>query len=254
MPNGKKRIEELVDMRHYIIMSSSYTEGKRIAYDMVNAINKDNIDNTLYYIKKLCGKNVSISTHFIEAEDESWKAVQEADSFFEEVERIDDLDAFVNLIKSDLILKGLDIAKYILSRLPCTHLKLEKLVYLCYAEYLCKTDEKLFDDQIYAFDYGPVVKSVYDYCKGFGYDEITERKIQNDFSTMPSKSRILFAKNGLDKLTMIDMTLNKYGAKTAQNLVSITHAEGSPWNHVYEQDVSYIPIPDNIIKQYHVNE
>lgn len=235
-------------------MSSSYTEGKRIAYDMVNAISKENIDNTLYYIKYECGRNVSISTHFIEAQDESWEAVQEADGFFEEVERIQDLDAFVSLIKSDLILKGLDIAKYILSKLSCTHLKLEKLVYLCYAEYLCKTGGKLFDDNIYAFEYGPVVKSVYDYCKKFGYDEITERKIQQDFSTMPSKSRILFAKNGLDKLTVINATLDKYGKETAQNLVDITHAKGSPWEHVYDSKIPFIPIPDDIIKQYHENE
>lgn len=59
--------------------------------------------------------------------------------------------------KKDRKLKGIDVAKYILSKTPCTQLKLQKLVYLCFADYLCDTGKELFTDKIYAFKYGPVV-------------------------------------------------------------------------------------------------
>lgn len=55
---------------------------------------------------------------------------------------------------------------YILARHTCTHLELEKLGYMCYADYLCRTGKKLFKDTVYAFKYGPVVESVYEKYKG----------------------------------------------------------------------------------------
>ena len=40
-------------------------------------------------------------------------------------------------------------------------IKIEKLVYLCFVDYLCDTGKKLFTDSIYAFKYGPVVDVEY---------------------------------------------------------------------------------------------
>lgn len=33
-------------------------------------------------------------------------------------------------------------------------IKIEKLVYLCFANYLCKYDKEFFDDAIFAYKYG----------------------------------------------------------------------------------------------------
>ena len=58
-----------------------------------------------------CGKDVSISTHMIQAEDTTWVSVCKADHFFKDVEVIDNLDKFIKLIKKDRKLEGIDIAK-----------------------------------------------------------------------------------------------------------------------------------------------
>ena len=79
---------------------------------------------------------MSISTHFIQTDSVSWESVCVKDHYFKGIEVIDNIDKFIKLIQKDRILNGFDVAKYILCKIKCTHLKLEKLVYLCFADYL----------------------------------------------------------------------------------------------------------------------
>ena len=107
-----------------------------------------------------------MSLHCIEAESKEWESVKKEDSFFEDVLLLKDEDEIIQLIQKDRTLSGLDVAKYILSKKSCTQLKLQKLVYYCYADYFCSFHKRLFEDQIYAFELGPVVKSVREKFKG----------------------------------------------------------------------------------------
>ena len=195
-----------------------------------------------------------LSTHVVEAEDASWAAVQRYDPFFETVLCIDSLEQFAETIDKDRTLTGRDVAVYILSLVPCTHLSLEKLTYFAYAEYLCDTGKKLFADSIYAFRYGPVVESVYERYKKNGCDTIQpDTVIQRDVAELPARSRILFARDGLEKCTSIDRTIAAYKKYSASELVALTHRPGSPWSHT---DASRYreAIPDDVIRAYHKNE
>ena len=241
---------------HYIIMSSSYSEGKRIALDYI-------VDDESYLIlkeviskiTKECGKDVSISTHFIQTDSKSWDSIVDKDYFFKDVDVIDTIENFIKLIKEDRILIGLDIAKYILSKVKCTHLKLEKLVYLCFAEYLCQYDKELYKDTIYAYKYGPVVKSVYEKYKGYGYREIEEENIDTtDIYEMPSRSRILFAIKGIEKLKSIEDTIKRYGHLSTGDLVDLTHRKGTPWDLSGRGKFKDKIITNETIKKYHCNE
>ena len=199
---GKKGVSEMT--RHFIIMSSSYSMGTRIAYDITDPAlwNSAAISEKLNAIKAVCGSDVPLSTHVVEAEDASWAAVQRYDPFFETVLCIDSLEQFAETIDKDRTLTGRDVAVYILSLVPCTHLSLEKLTYFAYAEYLCDTGKKLFADSIYAFRYGPVVESVYERYKKNGCDTIQpDTVIKQDVAESPARSRILFARDGLEKCT-----------------------------------------------------
>lgn len=72
---------------------------------------------------------------------------------------------------------------------------------------------------------------------------------------MPSRSRILFAKNGRKKIFSIDRTLEKYGQLSAKELVDITHRENTPWKMT---EVKLWPqksiISDEKIKKFHKYE
>ncbi len=242
---------------HFIFMSSSYSLRTRIALDFIvdgEGI-QDELMNKLDRIMQECGHDVSISTHRIQAKDDSWQSVCEADQYFMDVKVVKDVDEFINLIQKDRELQGIDVAKYILSHVKCTQLKLQKLVYLCYADYLCSTGKALFIDDIYAFKYGPVVDTVYEKYKQYGYKPI-EKESENidskNISEMPSKSRILFAKDGLEKVKSIDKTLKKYSDLTASQLVEITHREKSPWSMTYKGIwVIKQKLRDDVIKEFH---
>lgn len=244
-------------INHFIILSSSYTTGKRIALDYIIKDSKDDVIFAIKKIKEKCGYDVSFSTHSIITEKTDWSSVIESDLFFKDVEVIDDLDEFINLINQSRTLSAITVAEYILSKIKCTHLKLEKLVYLCYADYICETSKELFDDDIYAFNYGPVVSSVYNKYKRYKYEEINKYKEANISisSTMqlPIKSRITFTRDGFEKIFSINKTLEKYGDFPANILVNITHSSESPWDIVYDGSM-YKKIPKEIIKEYHKNE
>lgn len=245
-------------IKHYIIMSSSYTDGTRVALDIteVSLLNSTVIEKIIQDIKQNCGKDVPLSTHLIETESDSWASVAEYDPFFENVERVKSVEEFSEKIRKGRILSGLDVANYILSKIKCTHLSLEKLVYFAYADYLCEYSERLFEDQIFAFTHGPVVDSVYEtykrsgslYVKALEFGDDSD--VQVGVKELPARSRILFAKNGTEKLRSIDQTIRKYGKYTAGALVDLTHRSGSPWSHV-DSTKAYRPISDELIMAHH---
>lgn len=246
---------------HYIVMSSSYTLGKRIALDYLvdEKADFEKLKDIVSTITDICGKDVSISTHFVQTDSATWESVVEKDHFFKGVEVIESKEKFIELIQQDRTLNGLDVARYILSKIKCTHLKLEKLVYLCFADYLCKYDKELYKDEIYAYKYGPVVDSVYEKYRGSGYKEIEQEELDMDIDAtgiqeMPSRSRILFAEDGLEKIKSIDETIEKYGKFTAGELVDLTHKKLTPWDMTGRGKEQYVIIENETIKKYHCNE
>ena len=189
-------------IKHYIIMSSSYTDGSRVALDITEDcfLNSKAIAEMIEEIRKNCGKDVPLSTHFIETESASWDSVVAYDPFFEDVECTKSTTAFSEKIKKGRVLSGLDVANYILSKIRCTHLSLEKLVYYAYADYLCEHSERLFEDHIYAFRHGPVINSVYEtfkrsgsqYVKPFEFGDDSD--IRTGVKELPARSRICLLK------------------------------------------------------------
>lgn len=243
---------------HFIILSNSYSEHTRIALDITEGpkLNVDYVSNLIKDIKESCGDDTPISSHSIWAESKSWDSVEKADPYFKNVKVIKNVNEFIEKIQKDRTLKGTDVAKYILSKVSCSHLKLEKLSYLCYADYLCESGKRLFRDRIYAFKYGPIVESVYDKYKKYGSLEINEDNEiieKQEELRLPSESRILFAEDGVKKVFSINETLKKYGDLSASKLVKITHTKDSPWDKAYRKN-NYDELLDKIIIENHKNE
>ncbi len=257
---------EIKLIHHKIIISSSYSEKTRIALHYVIKEQED-VDSVYADIQAIRqaydGKYVSFSDHGLSTKSESWESVVEYDGYFENIRVIDTVDEFIELIRKDRYLKGADVAKYILSKIPCDKSKLHKLTYMCYADYLCETGRRMFTDDIYAFRYGPAVQSVSErYGDGHnGHSKTSNVSIESDGSVlntdmginmMAARSRLMFAEDGTDIAYSVDDTLKKYGHLSSAELIEITHRKDTPWDRT--PDGLYSRITDECILEYHKNE
>ena len=242
--------------KHMIFLSSAYSIGTRIALDYTakERLPMDTIKKDFNYINKKLGEDSNFSTHYIQTEKPGWKEVQKYDGYFKNVKLVKTKEEFVDIILQDMDLTGLEVARYILAIIPCTHLKLEKLTYLCYADYLCNEKEKLFVDKIYAYRLGPVIKSVYEKYKKTSNVEDNKTKENETKLKLPIRSRIIASHSGIKKLMSINKTLDKYGNLSASELVDITHKKCSPWSNAGAGTLQDEEINDELILKFHKNE
>jgi len=121
-----------------------------------------------------------------------------------------------------------------------TNLKLQKLLYFAQLEHLKKTGRPLFEDKIEAWQYGPVVKSVYDWLKGCGAYVITE--LDADLSIADELSN--------DIKAFLDDFWIRYQGRSAWSLVEETHKAGSPWDTIYRRGQgNHEEIPIQLLKE-----
>ena len=122
------------------------------------------------------------------------------------------------------------IREYIELKSPTTNMKLQKMLYYSWVEYYREKKKYLFDDNIYAWKFGPVVKAVY-----FNY---------RVFAAMPiTKCDDPQEKIDSDTLNFLSKFAKKYEGHTACGLVFSTHKEGTPWSVIYEEGKKNVIIP-----------
>lgn len=214
-------------VNHVILLSSSYSLGKRIALhytceqssselprskEFFSQIQKD-VDK----IKEVCGKDTSLGSHCFKTHSNTWQSVLDNDCYFEGVLVVDNLDEFIALIKADRTASGVDVARYILSKVECTHLQLQNLVYLCYSNYHENKNDTLFQDTFYTNEYGTITESVYNKYKQANSPEVDDTTLLESTQNihLPLRSRIMFTSNGTSKAISIDKTIAKHSSATA---------------------------------------
>lgn len=114
---------------------------------------------------------------------------------------------------------ALDIAKYIINhehlhKREVTNLRLQKLLYFVQAKNLIESKQPCFDDEIEAWDFGPVVPAVYHTYKIFGSWDIFAE-------TTPPRISKSIAGN-------MDSILDYCKDYPTFQLVEITHKQ-APW-------------------------
>lgn len=121
-----------------------------------------------------------------------------------------------------------------------TNLQLQKLTYVCHGLSLAHFKRPLIIEDVYAWQYGPVIPSVYFKFKGHGSSVITESR--EAFLDKESES-------------IIKDVVQKLGYLTGPNLVELTHREGSPWHKVWDGTQNKV-IPDSLIEAHynHIQE
>lgn len=115
-------------------------------------------------------------------------------------------------------------------------MKLQKILYYIYKEYLTRYGTPLFSDRFEAWRYGPVIRSVYDEFKHYGADSIQE-----------------FAKDTAGKIYVITLNenanfildvWNKYKYFTGIDLSFKTHQRGTAWDKAVNRQDSLLKDED----------
>ena len=246
---------------HFIAIASCYSEGQRIGwhYASTERLDFNVIKNFLERIKDECGAP-PLAIHQLSTNSHEFLSVIEKDSFFDGVAITKDEDSFIKLLQSDKTLSALDVAKYILRVCPMTHLKLQKMLYYIYADFLLKTNQKLFSEELVAFRYGPVVPEIYHKYKYHKSRLITEEKeddvfeLSTNLSATISFMKIVSSENGIEAMSSILATLIKYGEYSASELVDRTHKEHGPWERTYIPNENHIITDECILKYHHFVE
>lgn len=115
-----------------------------------------------------------------------------------------------------------DIAKKIIAKVDIdagdviTNLKLQKLLYYVQGFYLAVFDKPLYNDEIEAWMYGPVVPSVYDNYAPQG---------KSPLYNMESYTPISLTE---DEEDLFNQVYEAYGQFSAVKLMNLTHEE-TPW-------------------------
>lgn len=137
-----------------------------------------------------------------------------------------------------------DIANWILLRNKCeeameggdfiSNLKLQKLLYYAQGSYLALKDEPLFNEEIEAWTYGPVVPEVYHKFKGYGSNGIDTSEISMELNQIDDEAK-----------KILEEVYDVFGQYSASKLVKMTHEE-APWKNTQKNCV----IDKDLIKKY----
>ena len=104
-----------------------------------------------------------------------------------------------------------------------THLKLQKLVYLVQGWHLDMFDKPAFEEDLYVWQYGPVIETVYAAFRHNGSLPIVDEHPKPGLGC-----KVYYAK-GKDMKTALDFVWKIYARKDALLLSAMSHAKGTPW-------------------------
>lgn len=127
---------------------------------------------------------------------------------------------------------AMSLAKYTVTKCekdnhPISNLQLQKILYFLQSVYCRNTKgDLLFVDNFEAWPYGPVVPNVYE-----AFSEHGGQLIHKVFEDVPSFN--------YGVKSFIDDGIRVLRAKSPWDLVSTTHAPGSPWDQTWQDGVGF---------------
>ena len=118
-----------------------------------------------------------------------------------------------------------------------SNLSLQKLAYLAQMVYLGETDSPLFAEDFEAWDYGPVVPSLYHSLKMFGAEPVRAYSRLRPVNNLTQ-----------DEARVIDQMVDLGRKHRAARLVALTHWDKGAWAQVYAKGIRGLTIPKQLIK------
>lgn len=154
---------------------------------------------------------------------------------------------------------ALSVANYLIElatkdNKPIRLLGLIKRVYIAHGFALALLGHGLLDkrfDKVEAWKYGPVIPSVYHSFKQYKSNPIKEGTVVmewDDIKGEPVFEIPILTKE--DEKSIVEMVWKRYASFSDNELVSLTHKQGSPWNLCFKESKN-TEIPDELTELYY---
>lgn len=136
----------------------------------------------------------------------------------------------------------LHIANKIIARTDLEHgelisnLKLQKLLYYVQGYFIAVFNEQLFENEIEAWQYGPVVRKMYNHFK------------KNEASSININGNATIAELNNTEESLFNEVLNEYSQYSAVKLMHMTHEE-LPWVKTFSKNPQGV-IPVDLMRKY----
>ena len=129
-----------------------------------------------------------------------------------------------------------------------THLKLQKLLYYAQGISLGMYSKPLFEENIEAWQHGPVIKEVYGNFSKFGRNNI-EIKMDKQAEEIVTK-----IENNKEVSEILNLTYNNFAIYTAWQLRQMTHEDNTPWDITQRNKGLGQKIDNDLIEDYFKKE
>lgn len=148
--------------------------------------------------------------------------------------------------------KALDVSEYLIvlgdrEQRHVSNMSLQKILYFLQGIHIAHFDTPLFNEKIYAWSYGPVVKDMYHIYKMYGNDSIYPLNAgEKNFYFSLSVMRHNGNPDNLKNKDFIFDVWNVFKNYTPSQLVELTHAYDSPWYDIHLKYDGNIPRDEEI--------
>lgn len=141
-----------------------------------------------------------------------------------------------------------------------TQMQLLKLVYIAHGWNLAVNGEPLVSEPVRAWDYGPVIRDLYDHVKFYGSKPIdrliadTDSEVYRFFGAIaPKESEVYKADLTVAERDVIQRVWHRYGRYSGPRLSSLTHKPGTPWFQTYFGEGKNAVIPNDRIRDHYIS-
>ncbi len=146
----------------------------------------------------------------------------------------------------------LELAKWKHAQL--TQMQVQKLVFFSHGWNLALRDEPLISELFQAWEYGPVVRSLYSDLRQYGSGPVTDPVREYEWNggkfsyTVPSIGDGSNSEENVFTKALIARVWETYGHLQGFQLSEITHLSDAPWSQARENGDQFIP--NDLIRDY----